>query len=102
MFRLTQHATADRLVLKLEGRCSSDVVDDIVASWVSARLQAAGRPIWIDMSDVLYVDPSAMAQLGRMHLAGACFASRGCLMRELVRQITDPPAPADGPPPVTD
>jgi hypothetical protein len=53
-------------------------------------LKAAGRPIWIDLSDVLHVDPAAMAQLGRMHLAGACFVSRGCLMRELVRQITSP------------
>jgi len=90
MFRLTEHAASDRLVLKLEGRCSSDVVDELVGSWVSARLKAAGRPIWIDLSDVLHVDPIAMAQLGRMHLAGACFVSRGCLMHELVRQITGP------------
>ena len=88
MFRLTQHATADRLVLKLEGRCSSEVVDELMASWVTARLEAAGRPIWIDLTDVLSVDPAAMAQLGRMHLAGAHFVSRGCLMHELVRQIT--------------
>jgi hypothetical protein len=88
MFRLTEHATSDRLVLKLEGRCSSDVVDELMASWVTARLEAAGRPIWIDLSDVLHVDPAAMAQLGRMHLAGARFMSRGCLMHELVRQIT--------------
>jgi hypothetical protein len=88
MFRLTEYLDADRLVLTLEGRCSEEVVDDLVASWVTARIKAAGRPIWIDMSDVLHVDPAAMAQLGRMHLAGACFVSRGCLMRELVRQIT--------------
>ena len=95
MFRLTETATANRLVLKLEGRCSSDVIDELVASWVNARLEAAGRQIWIDMSDVLHVDPSAMAQLGRMHLAGAHFVSRGCLMRELVRQITGPDASGD-------
>ena len=94
MFRLTEHADADRLVLTFEGRCSSEVVDEIVASWVAARLKAAGRPIWIDMTDVLHVDPAAMAQLGRMHLAGASFVSRGCLMRELVRQITTPHASA--------
>ena len=98
MFRLTEHADSDRLVLTLEGRCSSEVVDELVASWVGARLKAAGRPIWIDMSDVLHVDPAAMAQLGRMHLAGACFVSRGCLMRELVRQITGPPSSVDCPP----
>ena len=68
MFRLTEHADADRLVLKLEGRCSAEVVDALVASWLAARLRAAGRPIWIDLSDVLLVDQAARDQLARMHL----------------------------------
>jgi hypothetical protein len=91
MFRLTEHADAERLVLKLEGRCSAEVVDALVASWIAARLKAAGRPIWIDLTDALLVDPAVRDQLARMHLAGASFVSRGCLMRELVRQITSPP-----------
>ena len=95
MFRLTEHADSDRLVLRLEGRCSADVVDELVASWVAARLKAAGRPIWIDLTDVLGVDRPARDQLARMHLAGACFVARGCLMRELVRQITSPAASGD-------
>jgi hypothetical protein len=95
MFRLTEHATSDRLVLKLEGRCSSDVVDELMASWVAARLQAAGRPIWVDLSDVLQVDQPAREQLARMHLAGARFVSRGCLMHEVVRQITSPRSSGD-------
>jgi len=95
MFRLTEHATADRLVLKLEGRCSAEVLDALVASWVAARLKAADRPIWIDVSDVLHVDQATLAQLARMHLAGASFMARGCLMGEIVRQITAPPASAE-------
>ena len=91
MFRLTEHAEPGRLVLKLEGRCSSEVVDALVASWLSARLKAQGRPIYIDLTGALAVDDTVRAQLARMHLAGACFESRGCLMREVVRQITDPP-----------
>jgi len=43
---------------------------------------------------VLLVDQAAREQLARMHLSGACFVSRGCLMREVVREITCPPAPA--------
>jgi anti-anti-sigma regulatory factor len=95
MFRLTEHADAERLVLKLEGRCSAEVVDALVASWLAARLKAAGRPIWIDLSDVVLVDQAAREQLARMHLSGACFVSRGCLMREVVRQITSPLASAE-------
>jgi hypothetical protein len=89
MFRLTEHAAADRLVLKLEGRCSSEVVDAIVAAWLAARLNAAGRPIWIDLTDVLSVDDAARRQLARMHTAGAVFVARNCLMGEVVRQITE-------------
>ena len=47
------------------------------------------------MSDVLLVDQPARDQLARMHLSGARFVSRGCLMREVVRQITCPPASAE-------
>ncbi len=90
MFRLTEHEASDRLVLKLEGRCSSEVLDALVASWLAARLKAGGRAIWIDLTDVLLVDDAAREQLARMHAAGAHFLSRGCLMRELVREITCP------------
>lgn len=95
MFRLTEQATADRLVLKLEGRCSAEALDDLVASWVAARLKADGRPIWIDLTDVLHVDDVMLRQLARMHSAGARFLARGCLMHYIVRQITDQPASAE-------
>jgi hypothetical protein len=91
MFRITERVEADRLVLKLEGRCSTEVVDALVASWLAARLKAGDRPIYIDLTGALAVDDAVRDQLARMHLAGACFESRGCLMREVVRQITDPP-----------
>jgi hypothetical protein len=91
MFRLTEHAEPNRLVLKLEGRCSSDVIAALIASWLAARLKAGTRPIYIDLTGALVVDDAVREQLARMHLAGACFESRGCLMREVVRQITDPP-----------
>jgi hypothetical protein len=88
VFRLTEQTAPDRLVLKLEGRCSAEVLDEIVASWLSARLKAGDRPIWIDLTDVLLVDQTTREQLARMHLAGARFVCRGCLMPEVVRQIT--------------
>jgi hypothetical protein len=88
MFRLTEHRTAGRLVLKLEGRCSLDVVGELDAVWQAAVRDAGARRIWIDVSDPLLVDEAAREQLARMHRAGARFVSRGCLMREMVRQIT--------------
>lgn len=94
VFRLTEQVASDRLVLKLEGRCSAEVLDDLVASWLAARLKAGERPIWIDLTDVLLVDDVVLRQLARMHTAGARFVARGCLMHYVVRQITDQPASA--------
>jgi anti-anti-sigma regulatory factor len=91
MFRLTEQCASGRLVLKLEGRCSVDVVSELDAGWQSATHKAGEHGICIDLSDVLVVDDAAREQLVRMHGAGARFASRGCLMRELIRQITQTP-----------
>jgi anti-anti-sigma regulatory factor len=88
MFRLTEQCTSGRLVLKLEGRCSQDVVSELEESWRLATRKAGGHRIWIDLTDVLLVDDAAREQLARMHQDGARFTCRGCLMRELVRQIT--------------
>ena len=87
MFRLTEHCTSGRLVLKLEGRCSLDVVGELDASWQAALHKAGAERVWIDLSDVWLVDDAAREQLARMHRAGAHFVSSGCLMRELVREI---------------
>ncbi len=88
MIRLTEQCTSGRLVLKLEGRCSLDVVGELEAGWQSATHRAGEHGICIDLSDVLVVDDAAREQLARMHRAGARFVTRGCLMRELVREIT--------------
>ena len=88
MFRLTESCTSGRLVLKLEGRCSADVVGEVEASWQAATRKVGAHGISVDLSDALLVDDAAREQLARMHRAGVQFVSRGCLMRELVREIT--------------
>ena len=97
VFRLTAQTTPDRVVLKLEGRCSADALDALVSSWLAARLDAGGRAIWVDLTDVLVVDDVVVQQLRRMHAAGARFIARGCLMHHVVRQITSQPASAERP-----
>lgn len=103
MFRVSERGTPERLVLKLEGRCSSDVVGELEAGWRAAVLRAGGGPVVVDLSDVWLVDDAARAQLARMRREGARFVTRGCLMRELIREITgeatefpDHPAADDG------
>ncbi len=87
MFRVTEQCAAGRLVLKLEGRFSSAVVGELEAGWQAAAAKAGNAPIWVDLSDVWIVDHAGQEQLARMHRAGVQFVTRGCVMRELIREI---------------
>lgn len=89
MFRITDLSTPDRVVLKLEGRCSADVVGELEAGWRAAAGDRRRGPVLIDICDVCQVDQAGRDQLARMHRAGARFVARGCLMRELIREIAE-------------
>ena len=89
MFRITEQRAAGRFVLKLEGQFSADLVSELDASWRAAMERAHGDSIWIDLTDVYLVDVAGQAQLTRMHRAGVRFLTRGCFMRELVREISE-------------
>ena len=86
MLRITEQRAPGCLVLKLEGRLSGAWVGEVETCWRRAS-QDGRSPIEIDLTDVSLVDCAGHALLGRMHRAGARFVTRGCLMRELVREI---------------
>ena len=89
MFRVTEQCSSGRLVLKLEGRCSFEVVGELDAGFRAAAVKAGSEGIWIDLSDVSLIDAAGVAQLARMHKAGARLVGRGCFMRELIREISE-------------
>ena len=96
MFRVTEHCGNGGIVLKLEGRCSSEIVEALESSWRAALHKRGDVPVWVDLSEVSRVDPAAQEQLARMHRGGARmhrggarFLVRGCLMREVLREICD-------------
>ena len=89
MFRITEQRASGRLVLKLEGRFSGAWVDELDACWRAAPESRDGGSIWVDLSDVCLVDVAGQEQLTRMHRAGVRFLARGCLMRELAREIAE-------------
>ena len=86
LLRITEQHTPERLVLKLEGRFSGDWVGEVQACW-HAALAHGMRAIWVDLTDVCLVDEAGQALLTRMHHEGVRFVTRGCVMRELVREI---------------
>ena len=89
MFRITEQHAYGVHVLKLEGRFSAACVKDLDGCWREAMQTAAGGPIWVDLSEVDLVDVAGQEQLTRMHRAGVRFVTRGCVMRELVREIAE-------------
>jgi anti-anti-sigma regulatory factor len=89
MLRITEQHTNGRLVLKLEGRFSAPWVSELDACWRAALESSDGGSIWVDLSDVCLVDVAGQEQLARMHRAGARFLTRGCVMPELVREISE-------------
>lgn len=89
MFRITEQRASDRFVLKLEGRFSAAWVGELDSCWRAALETQQGGSIWVDLTDVYLVDVAGQEQLTRMHRAGARFLTRGCVMRELVREISE-------------
>jgi hypothetical protein len=89
MFRVTEQRAESQVVLKLEGRFSSAFVDELDTCWRGVMEDRSVRSVWIDLTDLQLVDAAAQEQLTRMHRAGVHFVTRGCLMRELVREIAE-------------
>lgn len=87
MFRLTERSTAEGLVLKLEGRCSAEIVGELDAAWRAATERAGGQRVLVDVCDLSGVDDRGCEQLMAMRRGGARFVARGCFMRELVREM---------------
>jgi anti-anti-sigma regulatory factor len=89
MFRIGAHDSPDGLVLKLEGRLAGAWVVEADACWRDASATHNGRSVVVDLSAVSTVDDAGRELLLRMHNAGARFVVRGCVMRELVREISE-------------
>ena len=89
MLRITEQRVNGRLVLKLEGRFSAPWVTELEACWRAALEHGEVESIWVDLSDVCLVDVAGRQQLARMHREGARFLARGCVMPELVREISE-------------
>jgi len=89
MLRITEQRAPWRLVLKVEGRIAGEWVAEVEACWRAATAASAHESIWIDLTAVCLVDSAGEALLARMHRAGVLFLTRGSLMGELVRELSE-------------
>ena len=89
MFRITTRASVDELVIKLEGNLVGPWVRELDTCWRDALTQLVGRRMQVDLTAVCHVDAEGRELMARMHRAGAAFVTRGCVMPEVVREVTE-------------
>ena len=85
--RITSHTTPDGLALKLEGWITDAWVHELDAAWRAALDSAPGGRVCVDLREVFFVDEEGRDLLTRMYRAGTSFATRGCVMPEVMREI---------------
>jgi ABC-type transporter Mla MlaB component len=89
MLRISEQRAPGRVVLKLEGRLVGEWVREVDACWRAVTASADRGVIWVDLSDVWFVDVTARALLARMHRAGVQFLTQGCEIPEVLREISE-------------
>ena len=89
MLRITSHTTPHGTALKLEGWLSGPWVEEVDACWRAAASDPDTQHVCLDLRDVYYVDESGRELLTRMYRAGVAFATKGCAMPAVVREISE-------------
>ena len=88
MFRITSINTGDEFVLKVEGYLAGPCVPELEQCWRQASGTLNGRSLLIDLREVWHVDESGRKLMTEMFHANVRFLARGCVMPEIVREIS--------------
>jgi anti-anti-sigma regulatory factor len=91
MLRITTDNSGDDVLIKLEGCLAGAWVDELSALWREVIGTRSGRSIRIDMREVCHVDAAGRALMTRMYLHGTRYVTTGCVMPEVVREISESP-----------
>ena len=98
MLRITVHHKSGALTFQLEGRLAGPWVRVLQECW-SVTLARQRQPILrVDLTEVTSLDAAGQACLAALHRQGAEFVAADCLMKAVVAEITQTPAPDCGRP----
>jgi hypothetical protein len=89
MFRITTQTADDELVMKLEGSLAGPWVRELDTCWRDVITAIDGRRVRIDLTALCHVDAAGRDFMAVMHRAGAQFVTKGCVMPEVVREISE-------------
>lgn len=100
MLRITVQRKDEDLLLKLEGDLVDPWVGELNAVWRETGRFGGGRPVRVDLRGVCRVDAAGKDAMSLMYLAGARLITGGCVMPEVVREISEeagrvPPRPEE-------
>jgi anti-anti-sigma regulatory factor len=96
MLRITIHDHPESLTVQLEGRLAGPWVRELEECWQSTRASQGKPVLCVDLTGVTFIDAAGKEFLAALHTEGVKFLARGCLMRAVVAEITDAPAPDGG------
>jgi anti-anti-sigma regulatory factor len=88
LIRISQIGNGSKGHLLVEGTLSDGWVDALEASWLEVQSQINGKPLYIDLSGVTYVDDKGRELLARIIRGGAELGTAGIMIRTLVEEIT--------------
>jgi hypothetical protein len=89
MCRITTRTSVDELVIKLEGSLVGPWVRELGTCWRDAVPKLGGRRLRIDLTAVWHVDADGRELMTSMYQAGASFVASGCVMPEVLREISE-------------
>ena len=89
MFRITTQTADDELVMKLEGSLAGPWVRELDTCWRDVMTAIGRRRVRIDLTAVCQVDAAGRELMAVMYRAGAQFVTKGCVMPEVVREISE-------------
>ena len=89
MFRITTQTEGGEFVLKLEGCLTGPWVRELDTCWHGVVETLDGRQMRVDLTALCHVDAAGRELMTEMYRAGARFVTRGCVMPEVVREISE-------------
>jgi ABC-type transporter Mla MlaB component len=90
MFRITTLTAENELVMKLEGSLTGPWVRELDSCWRRVASEREDRRVRVDLTGLCQVDAAGRELMAVMHRAGAQFLTKGCVMPEIVREISQP------------
>src|SRR4030095_5034542 len=88
LIRISQIGNASKGHLLVEGTLSDGWVDALEASCLEAKSQLNGKPLYIDLSGVTYIDDKGRELLARIIDSGSVVRAAGIMAKTIVDEIT--------------